>query len=144
MNYPDMNNKLGQARAQQQKEYNEALQRHQEAMARWMLDNQDKINKYLQEMQAEALRNMFTSANMGNQSFKQGQSTFNYAPQKPAISYNHWSIVLGVSPSATVAEIKSAYRQKAKAAHADAGGSDEAMSRLNVARDQAIKERQQR
>lgn len=59
----------------------------------------------------------------------------------PSYSGNHWSDVLGVSRSATTAEINAAYRDKAKAAHSDAGGSDAAMSRLNVARDQALKER---
>jgi hypothetical protein len=53
----------------------------------------------------------------------------------------HWSEVLGVSRSATPDEINTAYRRKAKDAHSDTGGSDAAMSRLNVARDAALKER---
>ena len=63
---------------------------------------------------------------------------------KPPIALpnqNHWSVVLGVKTSATVAEIKTAYRRLAKAAHSDAGGNDIAMSRLNVARDEALKGR---
>jgi curved DNA-binding protein CbpA len=41
--------------------------------------------------------------------------------------------VLGVSSSATAAEIKTAYHQAAKRAHPDAGGSAEAMQRVNEA-----------
>jgi hypothetical protein len=41
--------------------------------------------------------------------------------------------ILGVSPSATAAEIKTAYHQAAKRAHPDAGGSAEAMQRVNEA-----------
>jgi hypothetical protein len=48
--------------------------------------------------------------------------------------------VLGVSPGATDEEVDAAYRQKAKAAHPDAGGSDSAMHELNEAR-RKVKER---
>lgn len=47
-----------------------------------------------------------------------------------------WWQVLGVSPSATAPEIDAAYREQAKAAHPDRGGSDAAMARLNRARDE--------
>ena len=47
-----------------------------------------------------------------------------------------WWQVLGLTASATAAEIDRAYREKAKTAHPDAGGSGAAMSRLNAARDQ--------
>lgn len=40
---------------------------------------------------------------------------------------------LGLKPSATAAEIKTAYHTQAKAAHPDAGGSVEAMARVNAA-----------
>lgn len=53
-----------------------------------------------------------------------------------------WWEVLGVSPNATPAEISTSYRSKAKAAHSDAGGSDAAMSALNVARDAGLRSRQ--
>jgi hypothetical protein len=49
-----------------------------------------------------------------------------------------WFEVLGVSVSATEAEIKSAYRTLAMAAHPDQGGSDAAMARLNAARDEGL------
>jgi curved DNA-binding protein CbpA len=46
--------------------------------------------------------------------------------------------VLGVDRSAGRAEIVAAYRDKAKRAHPDAGGSHEAMTALVRARDQAL------
>lgn len=47
-----------------------------------------------------------------------------------------WWQVLGVEADATVFEIDRAYRDLAKDAHPDRGGSDERMTRLNVAREQ--------
>jgi hypothetical protein len=47
-----------------------------------------------------------------------------------------WWKVLGVRESAGVAEIDAAYYRLAPAAHPDHGGSDEAMARLNTARDE--------
>lgn len=44
--------------------------------------------------------------------------------------------ILGVKPDATGEEIDEAFREKAKAAHPDLGGSDTAMARLNWARDE--------
>src|SRR6266403_3060544 len=41
--------------------------------------------------------------------------------------------VLGLQPSATPEQIKQAYREYAKRAHPDAGGSAEAMERINEA-----------
>lgn len=49
-----------------------------------------------------------------------------------------WWQVLGVPSSATPEQINSAYRALAKSAHSDTGGSDAAMARLNVARDQGL------
>ncbi len=46
-----------------------------------------------------------------------------------------WHDVLGVAPNASIDEIDAAYRAKAKAAHPDAGGSNEAMAILTKARD---------
>lgn len=53
-----------------------------------------------------------------------------YQPSESFIDYYQ---VLGVTPTATVAVIKQAYRQAAKKAHPDAGGSADAMDRLNDA-----------
>ncbi len=46
-----------------------------------------------------------------------------------------WHQVLGIASGASNAEIDAAYRQLAKSAHPDRGGSETAMSRLNAARD---------
>lgn len=49
--------------------------------------------------------------------------------------------VLGLAPGASVEAIEAAYRHKARSAHPDAGGRDDDMSRLNVARDEALRAR---
>ena len=51
---------------------------------------------------------------------------------------NVWTL-LGIPPTADRATIEAAYRDKIKAAHPDAGGSDEAAAALNAARDAALK-----
>lgn len=50
-----------------------------------------------------------------------------------------WFEVLGVESSATLAAAEQAYRQKARTAHPDQGGSTAAMAELNAARDAARK-----
>jgi hypothetical protein len=45
-----------------------------------------------------------------------------------------WWLELGVDRTATRAQIDAAYREKARVAHPDVGGSEDAMSRLNIAR----------
>jgi hypothetical protein len=54
-----------------------------------------------------------------------------------------WWEVLGVSQYAAIDQINAAYRDQAKRAHVDAGGSDAAMTELNVARDQGLKARKE-
>jgi curved DNA-binding protein CbpA len=49
--------------------------------------------------------------------------------------------VLKCARDASVEEIERAWRIAAKTAHPDAGGSHEAMARLNAAREAALKER---
>lgn len=56
----------------------------------------------------------------------------------PPDAASDWAIVLGVSPSATRDQINEAYRELARKAHPDAGGSHYEMSRLNVARAAAL------
>lgn len=55
------------------------------------------------------------------------------APKTP------WEI-LGVQRGASEAEIQSAYRNKARMAHPDSGGSTAAMAEVNAARDAALME----
>lgn len=50
-----------------------------------------------------------------------------------------WWQILGVGMQATRTEILAAWRDKARTAHPDAGGSDAAMARLNAARDEALR-----
>lgn len=51
-----------------------------------------------------------------------------------------WWQVLGVAANATRDQISAAYREKARAAHPDSGGSDAAMARLNTARDDGLRQ----
>ncbi|QTH19627.1 J domain-containing protein [Rhizorhabdus wittichii] len=46
-----------------------------------------------------------------------------------------WWQVLGLPQTATAADVDNAYRRLARQAHPDQGGSDDAMARLNAARD---------
>lgn len=57
----------------------------------------------------------------------------------PPAGSRAWHEVLGVPPNATRLEVERSYREKAKTAHPDAGGSEAAMSDLNKARDEALK-----
>jgi hypothetical protein len=57
----------------------------------------------------------------------------------PPDASTDWWLVLGVTASATRDQIDEAYRRLAREAHPDAGGSHDAMSRLNAARDAAKK-----
>jgi DnaJ-domain-containing protein 1 len=50
-----------------------------------------------------------------------------------------WWDILGVSPDASKQDVTRAYRERAKSAHPDAGGSDAAMTELNKAREQALR-----
>ena len=47
---------------------------------------------------------------------------------------DHWTTVLGLSSSASKAQVTEAYRRLARAAHPDQGGSEAEMARLNQAR----------
>lgn len=57
----------------------------------------------------------------------------------PHAAGHDWWLELGVQPNATADDIEAAYRAKARSLHPDAGGSHEAMARLNAARDAAKK-----
>lgn len=68
------------------------------------------------------------------------RQTFKSFVALPAPAGLHWAEVLGVRRNATRDEIDGAYRQKARENHPDAGGSNEAMSRINAARQAAMAE----
>ncbi len=59
----------------------------------------------------------------------------------PASSSRHWSDVLGVGRTASRDDIERAFRERARKAHPDAGGTHEAMTALTRARDVALAER---
>ncbi len=99
-------------------------------------------NSRQQQQQAAAAAQMDDHVSAQDHFYSARDARYGIPPVQPAtLPINHWSIVLGVSPTASKAEINKAYRAKAKLAHADAGGTDGAMVRLNLARDQATKER---
>ncbi|MCE9565766.1 MAG: J domain-containing protein [Planctomycetes bacterium] len=58
-------------------------------------------------------------------------------PPSPAVN-DPWS-VLSVKPGASAAEIETAFKEKAKRAHPDAGGNHEQMAKLNAARGEALR-----
>lgn len=58
--------------------------------------------------------------------------------QLPAAS-DHWTL-LGLLPGSSADDVRRAYREQARAAHPDSGGSDEQMAALNRARDAALRE----
>lgn len=63
------------------------------------------------------------------------RQTFKGFTALPAPAGESWWQVLGVAENASLTLIEGAYRDAAKAAHPDAGGSDAAMARLNAARE---------
>jgi len=68
------------------------------------------------------------------------RATFQGFKALPAPSGSHWTEVLGLPMTATPAEIRDAYKAKAKTAHPDSGGSQDAMAALTDARDRALKQ----
>lgn len=69
------------------------------------------------------------------------RQTFKGFTALPAPPGNDWWDVLGVPRGASLDAIEAAYREKAKRAHPDAGGTAEQMQHLNAARDAAKKAR---
>ena len=133
MTIPDLTYSLSAA-AQAQRQQEQATTAAREAAIKAaMAEAQRRLQAELDHAMWQAM----------NQRFRYEDVAYRGRPTLPpaARPQNHWSIVLGVSPAASKAEINKAYRAKAKLAHADAGGSDGAMVRLNLARDQAVKER---
>ena len=69
--------------------------------------------------------------------FEEAFAGYTALPASPS----DWWIVLGIDREATAAQIEDAFREKARKAHPDVGGSHVEMSRLNSARDVALEER---
>ncbi len=63
-----------------------------------------------------------------------------FAALPPPAAAKAWHEVLGLVPAATIEAAEHQYRELARKAHPDAGGSTEAMAELNVAIGQARKE----
>lgn len=85
----------------------------------------------------EALRSL---ERWGAKSFVDAAFTGFTAIAGPA-SARAWWDVLGISQWANREQINAAWRDKARQAHPDAGGSDAAMSEINAARDQGLRAR---
>ena len=64
------------------------------------------------------------------------QAFAGHAALPPPAAEEPWWQVLGVPPSASPTEIDAAWRDKMRAAHPDAGGSDAEVHRLNQAREE--------
>ncbi len=86
----------------------------------------------------EALRSL---ERWGAKSFVDAAFTGFAALPAPGAAKAWWE-VLGVSQHATADQINAAWRELAKKAHSDAGGSDRLMSEINVARDTGLKSRE--
>lgn len=67
-------------------------------------------------------------------SLEQAFAGYTALPPEPS---SDWHLVLGVSPHADLETIETAYRVAAFKAHPDRGGTHEAMTRINAARDAA-------
>lgn len=91
-------------------------------------DNMQALNRTI-----EALRGIerWGSAEMMNIAFS-GFTALNAT--NPGES---WWTILGVEATSSLDEIEAGYKRQMKTAHPDAGGSHEAMQKLNLARDQA-------
>ncbi|CCJ07043.1 hypothetical protein [Methylocystis sp. SC2] len=64
-----------------------------------------------------------------------------FAALPPPVREKPWWEVLSIPRESEEFMIEAAYKHRAKAAHPDSGGSDEAMAELNRARAEALKER---
>ncbi len=62
-------------------------------------------------------------------------------PAPGSVPKRHWYQVLGILPSATIEEIKAAFKDMAKRFHPDQGGNHDQMAEINAAYQEAITER---
>jgi hypothetical protein len=92
-------------------------------------DRWDKVqdNIYAVAMTIEALRGIERWG--GGKMMEEAFTGFTALPAPPS----PWEL-LGLKPGASSAEIETAYRDKAKRWHPDAGGNHEQMAKLNAAR----------
>lgn len=73
----------------------------------------------------------------GAQILERAFTGFTALPSPAAVDC--WA-VLGIAPRSSADEVSRAYREKAKEAHPDSGGTAEAMAALNAARDAALRQ----
>lgn len=119
----------------------ERYQRLQEQRGRpeWFNEREKERQAYWAEQQMDAARR--ARANPFGYANGLHDSPYGHKPQPqmiPQIGRDHWTLVLRLPRTATVAEIKRRYRELAKLYHADVGGDDKHMAELNAARDQAL------
>lgn len=102
-------------------------------------DKWDKIEDNMQAIRKtiEAIRGIerWGSSEMMNRIYR----GFQALPDVSSATNDSWWNVLGVDPNASIDEIEKAYKQKAKEAHPDMGGSNDAFIKLTNALEQARK-----
>jgi hypothetical protein len=86
---------------------------------------------------------MSGGGNAGENVRRTTQSTARKAKSNVRRAAKAWWHVLGVEPNASRDDVLKAYRDKAKAAHPDRGGSTAKMVEINRARDEALKSNKQ-
>jgi hypothetical protein len=102
------------------------------------VDRYQKIEKNLQAIhhviEAERTKLRHGGLNLGRAAFR-GYAAL---PPQSTTAADPWG-ALGLTPGASRDQILAAYREKAKAAHPDAGGSHDQMASLNAARDELLR-----
>jgi len=81
---------------------------------------------------------MHIGAMRGMERWGVGTTEQAFAGYKALTSGEDWWVVLACRPNASRAEIDDRYRFLARSAHPDAGGSNDAMARINKAREEAL------
>lgn len=125
----------------------EARRQQREAEARRNIEQQQRIAADWQARWNAEYQARSNAFNATYQQFWQQAQQQSYAYQAPPyqapriVPKPEWAIVLGVEITATREQIETAYRKAVKTAHPDAGGSHEAMLKLNKAVAEARKAR---
>ena len=101
----------------------------------WERQRQKNSPRYQKHTQQEAwLKTLFASMPERDPEFDAWNAQ--YLQQHRRKAHNRFRDeleLLGLAPGATFAQIRAAYRKKARELHPDRGGSDEAMKRVNAA-----------